>query len=98
VTDFVNLKIKSTQSFRCAYKSKMYVCIYRSECSYIYKYLYLYYISEKSLTYKCANEFNRLLDGNSNIEMSKGFFVKFYKVVMRRFKYQILVRSISKDL
>jgi hypothetical protein len=41
VTDFVNLKIKSSQSFRCAYKSRMHVCVYRSDCSYMY-YLYLY--------------------------------------------------------
>jgi hypothetical protein len=36
VTDFVNLKIKSVQSFKS---------IYRSECSYMYKYLCLYYVS-----------------------------------------------------
>jgi hypothetical protein len=41
VTDFVNLKIKSSQSFRDDYRSIIYVCVYISECSYIY-YPYLY--------------------------------------------------------
>jgi hypothetical protein len=47
VTDFVNLKIKSTQSFGCAHRGRLYVCVYMSECSYVYKYLYLYYVSQK---------------------------------------------------
>jgi hypothetical protein len=28
VTDFVNLKIKLIQSFGCAHKDKMYVCVF----------------------------------------------------------------------
>jgi hypothetical protein len=33
--NFINLKIKSVQSFRCAYRYKIYICTYihRSECS-----------------------------------------------------------------
>jgi hypothetical protein len=39
VTDFVNLKIKSTQSFGCAHRSRMCVCAHMSECSYEHEYL-----------------------------------------------------------
>jgi hypothetical protein len=45
--DFVNLKIKSTQSFKGAHKDRICVCVYKSECSYIYKYLCLYYVFKK---------------------------------------------------
>jgi hypothetical protein len=41
VTDFVNLKIKSDQSFRDAHKSRVCVYIYRVECLYVYEYLCL---------------------------------------------------------
>jgi hypothetical protein len=41
VTDFVDLKIKSVQSLECAYKDMMCVCVYKSECSYVYKYIRL---------------------------------------------------------
>jgi hypothetical protein len=53
VTDFVNLKIKSTQSFRGGYMGRIYVCVFiqMSIHIYIYKYLYLYCISD----YICAN-------------------------------------------
>jgi hypothetical protein len=37
MTDFINLKIKSTQSFECAHRDR--VCVY--------KYLHLYYVSKK---------------------------------------------------
>jgi hypothetical protein len=40
ITDFMNLKIKSTQSFRCANRDKIYLCVNRSEYSYIYIYIY----------------------------------------------------------
>jgi hypothetical protein len=49
VTDFVNLKIKSAQSFRVAHRGRVYVCVHRSECSYVYEYLYLYRISQKKV-------------------------------------------------
>jgi hypothetical protein len=39
VTDFVNLKIKSAQSFECDHKSRMYICVYRDEYSYIYVFI-----------------------------------------------------------
>jgi hypothetical protein len=48
--DFVNLKIKSVQSFRCAHKNRIYV--HRYECSYMYEYLYLYCISKKCTTHE----------------------------------------------
>jgi hypothetical protein len=44
VIDFVNLKIKSTQSFGCAHRVRC-AYVHRSEYLYIYEYLYLYYIS-----------------------------------------------------
>jgi hypothetical protein len=47
VTDFVNLNIKSTQSFRGAHRGRVCVCIYRGECSYVYEYLRLYCVSKK---------------------------------------------------
>jgi hypothetical protein len=39
--DFMNLKIKSAQSFKGAY-----TYVHRSECSYVYKYLCLYCVSK----------------------------------------------------
>jgi hypothetical protein len=47
MTDFVNLNIKPTQSFRDAHRDMMCVCVYRSECSYVYEYLRLYCVSKK---------------------------------------------------
>jgi hypothetical protein len=42
LTDFVDLKIKSAQSFRDAYRNRVYVHVFiGGECSYVYKYLYL---------------------------------------------------------
>jgi hypothetical protein len=45
MTDFVNLKIKSVQSFRGDYKGRVCVCVNRDECSYMYDYLHLYCVS-----------------------------------------------------
>jgi hypothetical protein len=42
LTDFINLKIKSTQSFRDAHKKSIYSYIHKDECSYIYIYKYLH--------------------------------------------------------
>jgi hypothetical protein len=42
VTDFVNLKIKLAQSFRCVYRDSVCACVYRNEYSNMYKYLCLY--------------------------------------------------------
>jgi hypothetical protein len=48
VTDFMNLKIKSTQSFRGDHRDRMcMLCVHRDEYSYVYKYLRLYCVSQK---------------------------------------------------
>jgi hypothetical protein len=47
MTDFVNLKIKSAQSFEGAHRGRVCVCVHRGECSYVYKYLRLYCVSQK---------------------------------------------------
>jgi hypothetical protein len=44
VTDFVNLKIKPAQTFECARRARM--CVFIGKYSYMYKYLYLCYISQ----------------------------------------------------
>jgi hypothetical protein len=49
VTDSVNLKIKSAQSFRGDYRDRVHVCVHRDECSYTYKYMYLYYVKRHML-------------------------------------------------
>jgi hypothetical protein len=50
MTDFVNLKIKSVQSFECAYRNIMCVRVFiGGECSYVYEYLRLYFVSKKHL-------------------------------------------------
>jgi hypothetical protein len=43
--DFVNLKIKPTQSFRGAHRDR--VCVHKYGCSYVYEYLCLYCVSKK---------------------------------------------------
>jgi hypothetical protein len=50
MTDFMNLKIKPTQSFKDTH---------RGECSYVYKYLYLYCVSKK-LKLACKNNDNNI--------------------------------------
>jgi hypothetical protein len=47
VTDFMNIKIKSTQYFRCTYRDRLCVCVYEDECSYVYEYMCLYCVSKK---------------------------------------------------
>jgi hypothetical protein len=49
MTDFVNLKIKSAQSFGCAHRGSVCVCVHRGECSYVYEYLCLYCVSKKKI-------------------------------------------------
>jgi hypothetical protein len=39
VTYFVNLKINPIQSFRYAHRGRVYVCVHKSKCSYVYEYL-----------------------------------------------------------
>jgi hypothetical protein len=49
MTDFVNLKIRTAQSFRCAHNSRVCVHIFirMNDHIYIYKYLCLYCVSQK---------------------------------------------------
>jgi hypothetical protein len=47
VTDFVNLKIKSAQSFKYVHRDRIYIHIFIEMSAYIYKYLYLYCILKK---------------------------------------------------
>jgi hypothetical protein len=60
VTDFVNLKIKPTQSFKDAHRDGVCVYIHRGECSYVYEYLHLYCVSKKRLmhTVLASDEMN----------------------------------------
>jgi hypothetical protein len=53
VTDFVNLKIKSTQSFWGAHRVGC-VYVHRGECSYVYEYLRLYGVSKKGRKIICT--------------------------------------------
>jgi hypothetical protein len=48
--DFMNLKIKPAQSFRDAHNGNMYVCVHRSEYSYMYEYPRFYCISKKRIS------------------------------------------------
>jgi hypothetical protein len=52
MTDFMNFKIKSTQSFRIIHKSiiYIYVCIYKSKCSYS---IYIYIMFLKNIYDTC---------------------------------------------
>jgi hypothetical protein len=47
--DFTNLEIKLAQSFRVAHRNRLYTYIHRSEGSYMYKYLCLYYVLKKTI-------------------------------------------------
>jgi hypothetical protein len=47
VTDFMNLKIKLTQSF----KGVVCIYVYIVDYLYVYKYIYLYCVSKKTLPY-----------------------------------------------
>jgi hypothetical protein len=48
VIDSVNLKIKLAQYFRCTYRSRICVYIYRNKYSYIYIYIKIYYVHNKN--------------------------------------------------
>jgi hypothetical protein len=41
VTDFMNLKIKLAQSFRCAHKDRVYICMLIGVSAYIYISIYV---------------------------------------------------------
>jgi hypothetical protein len=47
MTDFVNLKIKPTQSFRDAHRDMMYICVFIRLSKHIYIYLYLCFLKKK---------------------------------------------------
>jgi hypothetical protein len=53
VTDFVNHKIKSAQSFEGAHRNRMYVCVHRGECSLILFYTIFIFL-KKELSLSCA--------------------------------------------
>jgi hypothetical protein len=42
LTDFMNLKIKSSQSFVYAHKDRVYICIFIDVSNYIYIYMNIY--------------------------------------------------------
>jgi hypothetical protein len=48
VTDFVNLKIKPTQSFRGNHRDRVYVCVHMNERSYVYEYLCIMFFLKKN--------------------------------------------------
>jgi hypothetical protein len=70
MTDFVNHKIKSIQSFRCAHRGMVCICIHRSECSYVYKYLCLYCVSKK-----IKQEFNLYCSDYTNERKQKSLMI-----------------------
>jgi hypothetical protein len=49
MTDFVNLKIKSTYSFRCGHRGRMYVHIFIGVSTYTYINIYVYTIFLKKI-------------------------------------------------
>jgi hypothetical protein len=51
VTDFINLKIKSTQSFECVYRGRMCVCIFIRVNTRMCMSIYVYIVFIK----KCIN-------------------------------------------
>jgi hypothetical protein len=54
VTDFVNLKIKSVQSFRNTHRNKVCMYIHIVKYSYVYRYLRLYRVSKKHQSHPLA--------------------------------------------
>jgi hypothetical protein len=51
VTDFINLKIKLTQSFRYVYKSMMYVCMFIGVNGHTFMRICVYIVSKKQDVY-----------------------------------------------
>jgi hypothetical protein len=49
VTDFVNLKIKSVQSFRCAHRGKIYVHMLIGVSAHMYMSIYIYTVFLKEM-------------------------------------------------
>jgi hypothetical protein len=48
IINFMNLKIKPTQIFRCDYRDKLYINIFIEVCAHIFEYPCLYYIFLKT--------------------------------------------------
>jgi hypothetical protein len=46
VIDFMNIKIKPTQSFRCAYRSRMCICVHKDGMS---APIYVYIVDSKKI-------------------------------------------------
>jgi hypothetical protein len=55
--DFVNLKIKSVQSFRDAHRGRMSVCVHKGGRLYVKEYLCLYCIFKKKKLIVRSNQF-----------------------------------------
>jgi hypothetical protein len=58
VTDFVNIKIKPTQSFGGAHRGRVCMRVHSSGCSYVYEYLRLYCVSQKKSCVKFMTIFS----------------------------------------
>jgi hypothetical protein len=82
MTDFMNLKIKSVQSFGCAHRSSLYVYIHMDECSYIYEYLRLCCVS-KIMLGTCGCAISALWESQTNILVQR-CDLSFYYIVGRK--------------
>jgi hypothetical protein len=49
VIEFLNLKIRSSQSFKSVHKSGVCACVYKNKYSYVYKNICLYCIFQKRI-------------------------------------------------
>jgi hypothetical protein len=79
--DFVNLNIKSAQSFRCAHRGRICICVFIWVSTYVYEYLCLYCVFLKKIG--CLNAvFPTLLKGLDNkvsfILKNKSDFLLYY--------------------
>jgi hypothetical protein len=55
MNDFVNLKIKSAQYFRCIYRDRMYICVFIKINTYTYMNIYIYTVFKKTEFNKITN-------------------------------------------
>jgi hypothetical protein len=55
INDFVNLKIKLAQSFRCIYRDRMYICVFIKINTYTYINIYIYIVFKKTEFNKITN-------------------------------------------
>jgi hypothetical protein len=61
VTDFVNLKIKSAQSFRCVHRDRMYVHVFIRMSAHIYISIYIYTVFLKKIRKHVRTGFAHIL-------------------------------------